>query len=55
MRGVLQPLLEQNPKAVIIANRTVEKAKQLAKGFGDLGPVEGCGFDDLQHFQFDLV
>ena len=55
VRGILQPLLAQNPKALVIANRTVEKAKQLAKGFGELGSVEGCGFEHLSDFKFDIV
>lgn len=55
VRGVLQPLLEELPQALIIANRTVSKAQNLAKGFRDLGPIEGCGFDDLAGFQFDVV
>ena len=55
VRGILQPLLDQNPKALVIANRTVEKAKQLAKGFSELGSVEGCGFEHLSDFKFDIV
>lgn len=55
VRGILQPLLAENPKALVIANRTVEKAKQLAKAFADIGAVEGCGFEHLDNFQFDIV
>ncbi len=55
VRGVLQPLLEQNPAAVVIANRTLAKAIQLIRQFKDLGPVKACGFEDLEDQQFDLV
>ena len=54
-RGVLAPLLEQHPAQLVIANRTAEKARDLAAAFGDLGPVEGCGFEALQNKQFDVV
>ena len=45
MRGVLQPLLAEQPQSLVIANRTVEKAEQLAREFADLGPVVASGFD----------
>ena len=55
VRGVLQPLLEQRPRFVIVANRTAEKAVELAKQFNDFGDVFGCGLDALPGQQFDLV
>lgn len=55
VRGVLGPLLAHNPKVVVIANRTVEKAKQLATAFERSGKLLGIGFDCLQELEFDLV
>ncbi|MFC6670592.1 shikimate dehydrogenase [Marinobacterium aestuariivivens] len=55
VRGVLQPLLEEHPEEVVIANRTVARAEELARIFEQLGPVRGCGYDDLDGHQFDLV
>jgi shikimate dehydrogenase len=54
VRGVLQPLLAAEPAQVVIANRTLAKAEELAQLFQDLGAVSACGFADLQG-QFDLV
>jgi shikimate dehydrogenase len=55
VRGILEPLLGHQPDLVVIANRTVEKAQQLARGFGDIGEVRACRFEGLAGNQFDLV
>ncbi len=54
-RGVLTPLLEQDPAALTIANRTAARAATLAADFADVGPVRGGGFAELAGEQFDLV
>jgi shikimate dehydrogenase len=51
-RGVIAPLLDQQPAALVIANRTVSRAQELAALF-DRG-VRACGFDALAS-PFDLV
>ena len=54
-RGILEPLLRKHPDLLVIANRTVDKAQQLARAFADLGAVRGCSFEALDGNQFDLV
>ncbi len=54
VRGALEPLLAEQPATVVIANRTVEKAEQLAAAFADLGPVSASGFDWLEE-SVDLI
>ena len=54
-RGVLAPLLSQHPSQLLIANRTVDKAVELAARFADMGSVTGSGYDDLAGQQFDLI
>lgn len=51
-RGVIAPLLEQGPVELVIANRTVSRAQQLAELFD--GRVKVCGFDTLDT-PFDVV
>lgn len=55
VRGVLQPVLEQQPACLVIANRTASKAEDLAELVKELGDVKGCGYDKLQGQCFDVV
>lgn len=55
VRGVIEPIMENNPDVLVIANRTVAKALQLADDFSDLGNISGCGFDELEGNSFDVV
>jgi len=55
-RGVLGPLLGASPEYVEIANRDGARAGELAREFGPLGNVRGCGFDAISvGSTFDLV
>jgi len=54
-RGVLQPLLNENPALLVIANRTADKAIELARSFCELGRIEGCGLDNLEGNSFDII
>ncbi|WP_137822130.1 shikimate dehydrogenase [Pseudomonas sp. D(2018)] len=53
-RGVIEPILAEKPAALVIANRTVEKAEALAQLFAELGPVSASGFDWLEE-PVDLI
>ncbi|MBT8130488.1 MAG: shikimate dehydrogenase [Gammaproteobacteria bacterium] len=55
VRGVIEPLLEQRPASLTIANRTREKAVQLADDFSDLGTITGCGLDEFGEDSFDII
>ncbi len=56
VRGVLAPLLAEQPARIVIANRSADKAIQLAQDFADLGAsVQGCGYPDLQGQRFDVI
>ena len=54
-RGVIGPLLEARPQALVVANRTEAKAQMLADAFGQLGPISACGFAQLADQSFDVV
>ena len=54
-RGVVGPLLDAGITSLTIANRTVPRAKLVAERFAPLGPVTGCGYDELAGQSFDIV
>lgn len=54
-RGVILPILGEKPAQLFIANRTAEKAEQLAAQFAQYGAVQGGGYDALAALQFDVV
>lgn len=53
-RGVLLPVLDQCPAKLVIANRTITKATELASQFALHGPVAASAFDALQE-PFDII
>jgi shikimate dehydrogenase len=55
VRGVLEPLLRERPRELLIVNRTEAKAQQLAAEFADIAPVEGGAYSLIGERQFDLV
>lgn len=54
-RGVILPLLAESPARLLIANRTPERAAELATQFSDqLVPIGASSFEDLDE-SFDVV
>ena len=51
-QGVLAPLIEAHPRRLVVANRTAEKARSLARRYG---AAAGGGYDEFRAEQFDLV
>jgi shikimate dehydrogenase len=55
-RGIVGPLLEMRPKALRIANRTLDKAQVIAADFDQYGPITACGFNMVPVSEpYDLV
>ncbi|MEM1112886.1 MAG: shikimate dehydrogenase [Pseudomonadota bacterium] len=55
VRGVLESLLREKPRELLIVNRTADKAAALAERFAGLGRLEGGGMDLLAGRDFDLL
>jgi shikimate dehydrogenase len=54
-RGVLAPLLALDPRIIVIANRTLDRAQLLAMQFADLGSIRACSFADLEPHAVDVI
>jgi len=54
-RGVLEPLLAERPQQLVIANRTLAKAQDLAQTFAELGTLRASSFDALAGESFDVI
>ncbi|ODT84496.1 MAG: shikimate dehydrogenase [Nitrosomonadales bacterium SCN 54-20] len=54
-RGVIRPLLDHEPAALVIANRTRQKADDLQRLFASSGNVISAAYEDLRGQEFDLV
>lgn len=55
VRGILDPILNEKPTEIVIANRTENKAVALAEAFSDIGLVQACPLSLLESNSFDLV
>lgn len=55
-RGIVSPLLDAKPESIVIANRTMDKAKALAQIFSTQGPVTAVSFKNVRTPpDFDLI
>lgn len=59
VRGVLQPIMQQQPKQVFIANRTVVKAEQLVEHFASfqsaISRLSSGGYEAIPLQSFDII
>jgi shikimate dehydrogenase len=54
--GIVGPLLEMEPAALRIANRTLDRAQEIATRFKHMGPVSACRFNAVPVTDaYDLV
>lgn len=54
-QGIVEPLLNENPAELLIANRTLSKAESIADKFVSFGKIESCMLNEIPKKQFDLV
>ncbi len=55
VRGVLGPVLAEGPAEVVIANRTLARARALARDFAGTGQIRVLAYKELGKQTFDLV
>jgi len=55
VQGILGPLLDKAPSEIVIANRTAQKAIDLAQQYQLRGTVHGVGLEQLETKPYDLI
>lgn len=55
VRGILDPVFDHKPERIVIANRTVARAEELADAFSDRGNITTCRYEELSGQQFHYV
>ena len=54
-QGILLPLLNCQPKRILVANRTKAKSLKLANNYGEYGKVCGFGLDQIKAKPVDII
>jgi len=54
-QGIIEPLLNEQPGELVIANRTARKADVIAEQFKVFGEVKSCALIEIPKQNFDLV
>ncbi|MFT6094939.1 MAG: shikimate dehydrogenase [Pseudohongiellaceae bacterium] len=55
VRGILPSLIEQTPKSITIANRTIQKAEQLKKEFIHLLDLKVLNLEEVEGESYDVI
>lgn len=54
-QGIVEPLVNENPSELLIANRTTSKAEAIEDQFGFIGSINSCALSAIPDREFDLV
>ena len=55
VKSILERLLEQKTKEIVIVNRTISRAKDLEKKFTKKNCVRAYSYNDLPNHSFDII
>ncbi len=55
VRGILEPLLREQPAELVVSNRSPAKPEALAEDFRAIGPIRPCTHQALKGDRFDLI
>lgn len=55
VKAILEPLCEQQAAQIVIANRTVSRAEELADKFSGFGNITACSYSDIATQPFGLI